>query len=114
MASRIKGMKVCETCGGLYLNFCLNCEKTKQPERVFELLTRYKLDEEHLIKMLADQVKDGSFPALNLAVTLRDMKPTQRSEVNIDAGKSINEARERIGDLFTRLTARRAKNEDAE
>ena len=89
------------------MNFCLNCEKIKQPERVFELLGRYKLDEENLIRTLAGMVKDGSFPALNLAVSLRDMKPAQRSEVNLETGKSFSEARDRLTDLFTRLAARR-------
>jgi len=107
-----KGMKVCEQCGALYMNFCLNCEKIKQPERVFELLSRYKLDEESLIKAIAEHVKDGSFPALNLAVTLRDMKPAQRSEVNLDTGKTFSEARDRLSDLFTRLAARRKPDKE--
>jgi len=57
-------------------------------------------------------VKDGSFPALNLAITLRDMKPAQRSEVNLEAGKSANEARDRLNNLFAKLSARRRENED--
>jgi len=109
-----KGMKVCEQCGALYMNFCLNCEKMKQPERVFELLTRYHLDEESLVKKIAAMVEDGSFPAVNLAVTLRDMKPAQRSEVNLETGKTFTEARDRLSDLFTRLAARRQKKDEGE
>jgi hypothetical protein len=109
MAKSLQGMKVCENCGELYLNYCLNCERLQQPERVHELLTRFKLDEESLIRKLSQMVDDGSFPALNLAVTLRDMKPAQRSEVNVEAGKTMIEAKDRMHDLFSRLSARRLK-----
>jgi hypothetical protein len=80
-------------------------------ERVWELMTRYKLDEEELIRILAEQVKDGKFPALNLAIALRDMKPAEKHEVDVEEGNKIREARDRIHNLLSKLAGRKLPNQ---
>lgn len=72
-------------------------------ERVWEIMNRYKLNEEELIRILADMVADGKFPALNLAIALRDMKPADKHEVDISAGKDVRDARDRLHNLLSRL-----------
>jgi hypothetical protein len=99
--------KVCPKCGSFYINFCVHCVKTGMEERVWELLNRFELNEETLIRILAEQVKDGKFPALNLAIALREMKPAERHEVNLEEGKKISEARDRIHNLLAKLAGRR-------
>jgi hypothetical protein len=107
------GYKVCETCGGFYLNFCLRCAKTGLAERVWNLMNQNKLNEEELIKLLAEQVRDGNFSALNLAITMRDLKPANKVEVNDGSGKEISDARDRLGSLLSRLSTRARKEQDA-
>jgi len=97
------GFKVCDECGSFYLHFCLHCKKAGIEERVYEIMDRYNLNEDMLIKILADHISGGSFPALNLAITMRDMKPASKSEVNVSAGGEIREAKERLGGLLDRL-----------
>ena len=106
------GFKVCDACGSFYLNFCLHCKKAGIEERVYEIMERYNLNEDALIKILADHIADGSFPALNLAITMRDMKPAAKSEVSVQAGSEIKEAKDRLGNLLDRL-ARAAEKKSA-
>jgi len=112
MAS-MDGYKVCEDCGGFYLHFCLRCTKTGLAERVWNLMTENGLNEETLIKLLSEQVKDGNFSALNLAIAMRDMKPVNKVEVNDGAGKDISDARDRLGSLLSRLSTRARKEQDS-
>ena len=102
------GFRVCDSCGSLYLHFCLQCKRSGIEERVSEIMDRYNLGEENLIKILADHIKEGNFPALSLAISMREMKPTQKSEVTVNPGSEIKEARERLGGLMNKLS--RAKN----
>ena len=105
MANRsLEGYKICDQCGAFYLNFCLNCAKRGLDERVWELMARFGLDEEELIRILSAHVQDGSFPALNLAVTLRDMKPVNRVSVQDGDSRDISGAKERLNSLLSRLT----------
>ena len=103
------GMRVCDNCGSLYLNFCLHCKKAGVEERVFEIMERYQLNEEELIRILASHISGGSFPALNLAITMRDMKPATKSEVKIDAGSEIKDAKARLGNLLERIAVGRKR-----
>ncbi len=96
--------KVCPKCGAFYLNFCVHCKKTGMEERVWELMDRYGLKEDELISTLADQVREGKFPALNLAIALREMKPADRHEVDLTEGNKINEARDRISNLLLKIS----------
>jgi hypothetical protein len=107
------GYKVCETCGGFYLNFCLRCAKTGLAERVWKLMGENNLNEETLIKLLAEQVTEGNFSALNLAITMRDLKPANKVEVNDSSGKDISDARDRLGSLLSRLSTRARKEQDS-
>jgi hypothetical protein len=107
------GYRVCDTCGGFYLHFCLRCAKTGLAERVWHLMTENGLNEDALIKLLSGQVKDGNFSALSLAITMRDMKPANKVEVNDGAGKDISDARDRLGSLLSRLATRARKDQDS-
>jgi hypothetical protein len=101
------GFLVCDDCGSFYINFCLHCKKAGLEERVWELLSRYDLTEDTLIRVLSEHIKEGSFPALNLAITMRDMKPANRAEVSVADGGEIREARDRIGNLLDRLAKKK-------
>ena len=94
---------MCEDCGALYLNFCLHCAKRGLEERVWEIMDRYNLREDVLIRVLADHIKEGSFPALSLAIGMREMKPSAKSEVSVTDGGEMKEARDRIGVLLNKL-----------
>ena len=98
---------MCSECGSFYMNFCLHCKKADLDERVWELLDRFGLNEEELIRILAAHVNGGSFPALNLAVTLKDMKPASRSEVSINDNEDLRGAKDRINNLLSKLVDRR-------
>ncbi len=106
--------KQCPKCGAFYVNFCLNCEKRGLEERVWEALSRNGLNEDELIRILAEQVKDGRFPALNLAIALRDMKPADRHEVNIEEGNKIKDARDRLATLLSDLAKRKRAERNPE
>lgn len=112
MPRRTDGYRVCEDCGSLYLNFCLHCKKAGLDERVWEIMERYELNEDELIRILASQVKDGNMPALSLAIKLRDLMPADKSEVNV-VDPSIREAKDRLGNLLERMVrgSRRPKSE---
>ena len=110
MGVETDGYSVCDTCGSLYLNFCLHCKKAGIEERVSEIMDRYHLNEEQLIKLLADHISEGSFPALNLAITMRDMKPSAKTEVKVSGGSEVRDAKDRLGRLLDRLS--RAKGRD--
>jgi len=97
------GFRVCDDCGSFYLHFCLHCKKAGVEERVYEIMDRYNLNEDTLIKILADHISEGSFPALNLAITMRDMKPAAKSEVKVSAGGEIRDAKERLGGLLDKI-----------
>jgi hypothetical protein len=99
--------KVCPVCGAFYMNLCVHCTKAGIEERVLELMDRHGLKEDELIRILAEQVKDGKFPALNLAIALRDMKPADRHEVDLTEGKKLNDARDRISSLLSKITGRK-------
>ena len=99
--------KVCPDCGGFYINFCVHCKKGGMEERVWELMDKYELTEGILIKILADQVKEGKFPALNLAIALREMKPSEKQEVDLSEGSKLNDARDRVSALLSKLTGRK-------
>ncbi len=105
------GYKVCEDCGSLYLNFCLHCAKAGQEDRVWEIMNRYGLNEEVLIKVLTDLVSEGNTSALNIAIKMRDMMPADKSEVAV-IDPSIREARDRLGNLLEKLV--RGKKQRAE
>jgi len=111
--SSMDGYKVCETCGGFYLHFCLRCAKNGLAERVWNLMSENSLNEETLIKLLAEQVKDGNFSALNLAITMRDMKPANKVEVKDESGKDISDARDRLSSLLSKLSSRVQKDSDS-
>ena len=102
--------KSCPVCGALYLNFCVHCDKRGTEERVWELLKRHGLDENFLIQKLAEQVKEGKFPALNLAISLREMKPADKHEVDLSEGTKINDARDRLSAVLSKLAGRRSKD----
>jgi len=108
------GFSVCGKCGSLFLNFCLICEKAGLAERVWEIMGRHNLKEDNLIKMLADHIAEGSFPALNLAITMRDMKPSVKSETTIIPGGEISEAKDRIASLLARLVLGSKREEKVE
>jgi len=101
------GYRVCDICGSLFMNFCLHCKKAGLDERVWEIMERYKLNENELIRILSEHISEGSFPALNLAIAMRDMKPTVRSETTIIPGGEIADARDRIAGLLDRLVSAR-------
>ncbi len=103
-------LKVCPVCGAFYENLCVACTKRGLPERVLALMDKYGLREDTLIERLAKQVADDKFPALNLAFTLRDMKPADRHEVDLEEGSKLNDARDRIGSLLSKLAERAAKD----
>ena len=98
-----EGFRVCDKCGSFYLNFCLHCEKRGLDERVWELMNRFNLNEEELVRILASLVKDGSFPALNLAIALRDMKPAARADIKVDDGAEVRGAKERLHNLLSKF-----------
>ena len=100
----LEDFRVCDTCGAYYLNFCVRCKRAGAEERVYALMEQYGLKEAALIKALADHVKDGSFPALNLAIQMRDMKPASKQEVNLSAGGEIRDAKDRLGALLSKLS----------
>lgn len=104
MAAGLDGFRVCDDCGAYYLNFCVRCRRAGTEERVYELMEQHGLKEAKLIKILADHVKEGSFPALNLAIQMRDMKPATKQEVNLSAGGEIRDAKDRLGVLLGKLT----------
>ena len=110
----LDGYKVCDECGAFYLNFCLNCAKRGLDERVWEIMNRHELNEEELVRILAAHIADGSFPALNLAITLRDMKPANRSEISVADSKELSGAKERLGNLLSRLATGNRKRESSE
>jgi len=103
------GYRICDTCGCSYLNFCLNCAKQGQEERVWSLLDEFGLNEKHLIKVLSDQVDDGSFPALNLAIALRDMKPAKRLEVTDTESDKLRGSKERLSNFLSKLSTGQRK-----
>jgi hypothetical protein len=104
------GFKVCDHCGSFYLNFCLHCKKAGIEERVHEIMDRYQLTEDRLIKILADHISEGSFPALNLAIAMKEMKPAGKSEVKVEAGGEIRDAKDRLVSLLDRLSTYKAKD----
>jgi len=115
MGQATDGYRVCDECGSLYLHFCIHCKKSGIEERVYEIMGRYDLNEEELIRILSEHIREGSFPALNLAITMREMKPAAKTEVNLTAGTEIKDAKERLGGLLERLAAERKpaeKNSD--
>ena len=99
--------KICQKCGALYINFCIHCEKRGIGERVWELMSRFGLNEEELIRILADQVHDGKFAALSLAIAMRDMKPAEKHEVDIEDGQKLNDAKRGIVNLLSKLAGRK-------
>lgn len=96
-------LKSCPKCGAFYLNFCVHCKKRGIEERVWELLGKHELNEDNLIRILAEKVREGNFPALNLAIALRDMKPSEKHEVDLNEGSKVNDAKDRIAALLSRL-----------
>ncbi len=106
MRDKKEEFKVCDRCGSLYIRLCIHCEKLGIEERTWELLERFGLTEEKLVEALAKSVKDGNFPALNLAITMRDMKPADRHVVAMDEGKKIKDVKERLGLILNRLSKR--------
>jgi hypothetical protein len=106
------GFKVCDKCGSFYLNFCLHCEKAGLEERIHEIMGRHQLTEESLIKILADHIASGSFPALNLAITMKDMKPSAKSEIKVSAGGEIKDAKDRLVGLLDRLSTYKRKDDE--
>jgi len=97
------GYRICDICGSLFMHFCLHCKKAGLDERVWEIMERYMLNEDELIRILSEHISEGSFPALNLAIAMRDMKPTVRSETTIVPSGEIADARGRIAGLLDRL-----------
>ncbi len=96
-------LKICKKCGDSYFNVCLRCAKAGIEERVYELMNKHMLNEDELIRILADQVKDGKFAALNLAILLRGLKPADKHEVDINEGKKLSDAKDGIHNLLSRL-----------
>jgi hypothetical protein len=103
MGQPTDGYKVCDNCGSLFLHFCLHCSKMGIEERVFEIMDRYSLNEDNLIKMLSEHINEGSFPALSLAITLREMRPSTKSEVAVTDRTEIRDAKERLGALMDKM-----------
>jgi hypothetical protein len=111
MGRETDDFNVCDKCGSLYLNFCLHCKKAGIEERVYEIMERYQLNEDRLIKILADHISEGSFPALNLAISMKDMKPAAKSEVKVSPGGEIKDAKDRLVGLLDRLSTYKGKDD---
>lgn len=87
-----KDIKHCPKCGETYEVFCLRCRKRHRLERTEAEMERCGLTEETLIKILADHVKDGNFPALAKAIDIMDMKPSNKTEVSGPDGEPLIDA----------------------
>lgn len=113
MGGSLEGFKVCDKCGSFYLNFCLHCAKRGLDERVWELMNRFALNEEELVRILAAMVSAGSFPALNLAINLRDMKPAAKAEISVDDGAEVRGAKDRLNNFLSKFATGSRKGEDS-
>lgn len=110
---RVEKVKICEHCGNRYVNFCVKCRRRKRQELVEELMDKYALDDENLIRLLSEHVYNGNFPALSLAIAIKDMKPGAKAEVTgADGGPiEIREARERLASILANFPLSGGKGE---
>lgn len=79
----IENYSICDRCGKPYLNFCVSCAKVNREEMVEELMDKFGLTVEELIRTLALEVtkEDVNFGALRLAIEMRSMKPATKTDV---------------------------------
>lgn len=87
---------LCDQCGQPYVNFCVRCAKVAREEAVEKLMETYGLTLDNLVSKLSDQILEGNFGALKLAIEMRSMKPAAKSEVIQSQGSIDQEAKDRI------------------
>jgi DNA-directed RNA polymerase subunit F len=98
---------ICENCGCVYVNFCVKCAQAHRQELVEELMDKYGLSVEALIVKLATLVNEDNFSALNLAISLKNMKPANKTEIIAPLTKELKDVKDRLSDKVIRLSERK-------